>query len=72
MARNLQHGKSVDGMSLKNALGISGTSQYAETLIKSFNWIQEASDYFDGRSQRDKEALFGVFNIADSQKVERY
>lgn len=72
MARNLQHGESVDGMSLQDALNATELSQYAETLVKSFNWIQDASDYFSRSSERDMAALFDVFNIDEHQKVERY
>lgn len=72
IARNLQHGKPVDSMSIKDALDTDNACQYAQTLSKAYNWILEASDYFSRKSDLSMEQLFEVFAIADSQKVERY
>lgn len=72
IARNLQHGKSLYGLSLKDALDTDGQSQYARVLSKSFNWILEASRYFNHESDKDKTAMFDTFNISEHQRVERY
>lgn len=72
IARNLQHGKPAEGISLQEALNTEKASQYAQTLTKAYNWILDASDYFSRKTDRSMEQLFEAFNIDDSQKVERY
>lgn len=72
MARNLQQGKSVEGMSMTEALATEEQSQYAQTLSKAYNWIAEASKYFEYQSDKDMEGMYGAFNINDDQKIERY
>ena len=71
IARNLQQGKSIKGMSIEEALDTEDQSQYAQTLSKSFNWIKEASKLFTGEI-KDKEYLYNNFNIIERQKIERY
>ena len=72
MARNIQRGESVVDMSMTEALETEAQSQYAQTLSKAFNWIAEASKYFERRSDKDIDGMYDVFNINDDQKIERY
>ena len=72
MARNIQHGESVVGMDLTEALATEGQSQYAQTLSKAFNWIAEASRYFEHQSDKDQDGMYDTFNINEDQKIERY
>ncbi|WKN44995.1 hypothetical protein [Tunicatimonas pelagia] len=72
IARNIQLGESVEGMSMAEALNTEGQSQYAQTLSKAFNWIAEASKYFEYQSDKDMEGMYDAFNINDDQKIERY
>ena len=72
IARHIQRGEPVEGMSIPEALNTEGQSQYAQTLSKSFHWIAEASQYFEKQSDKDLDGLYDTFSIDDSQKIERY
>jgi len=72
IARKLQHGQSLTGLSLEEALDTEGQSQYAQVLSKAFLWVREASRYFNRETDKDKTYMFDTFNISEHQRVERY
>jgi len=72
IARKLQHGESVYGLSINEALDTEGQSQYARVLGKSFKWIREASRYFNREIDKDKTYMFDTLNVSEHQRIERY
>lgn len=72
LARNIQQGKSTEGLQLENALKEENLSQYAQVLKKAFNWLFEASQYFNYETKTTIDEMYDKFNINNNQRVDRY